>query len=91
MTKIINLLLYLNLVTFSFILKTCSDQILAKLINQGVAAALFSSKRPKNFENEQIFSCFKIAEIDMGVNFGSGRTILYIKLIFLKVKAVFRG
>ena len=30
-----------NLVTFVFILKTCYDQILAKLINQGDAAALF--------------------------------------------------
>ena len=31
-----------------------------------VAAALFSSRRPKNFENEKIFLCLKIAEIDMG-------------------------
>ena len=30
--------------------KTRSDQILAKLINQ---TALFSSRRPKNFENEK--------------------------------------
>ena len=87
-----------------FILKTRSDQILAKLINQsgvcvcmcvcvcvcvwggggGVAAALFSSRRPKNFENEKNFLCLKIAEIDMGVNFGSRRTILDIKTHFLK-------
>ena len=38
----------------------------AKLINQEVAAALFSSRRPQNFENEKIFLCLKIAEIDMG-------------------------
>ena len=50
-------------------LKTCSDQILPKLINQGVAAALLSSRRPKNLQNEKIFLCLnlKIAEIDMGV------------------------
>ena len=40
--------------------------MLAKLVNQGVAAALFSSKRPKNFENEKFFLRLKIAEIDMG-------------------------
>ena len=37
---------------------------------KGVAAALFSSRRPgKNFENEKIFLCLKIAEIDMGGQF----------------------
>ena len=40
--------------------------ILAKLISQGVAAALFSSRRPENFEIEKIFLCLKIAEINMG-------------------------
>ena len=39
-----------NLVTLVFILKTRSDQILAKLINQGVAAALLSSKHSKNLK-----------------------------------------
>ena len=34
-----------------FILKTRSDQILAKLINQGIAAVLFSLRRPKNLPN----------------------------------------
>ena len=29
-------------------------------------AALFSSKRPKNFDNEKIFHCLRIAEMDMG-------------------------
>ena len=66
--------------------------MLAKLINQGVAAALSSSRRPKNrFENETIFVCLKIAEIDMEVNFGSRRTIPDIKTHFLKVKPVFGG
>ena len=32
----------------------------------GVAAALSSSRHPKNVENEKIFFCLKIAEIDMG-------------------------
>ena len=43
--------------------------MLAKLINQGVAAALFSSRRPANFENEKISLCLKIAEIDLGGQF----------------------
>ena len=46
-----------------FRVKTGSDKILAKLINQGGAAALFSSRRPKNFENEKICLCLKIAKI----------------------------
>ena len=33
---------------------------------RGVAAALFSLRRPKNFENEKFFLCLKIAEIDVG-------------------------
>ena len=50
--------------------KTCSDQILAKLINQGVAAALFSSTRLNNFENKETFPLLKIAETYMGGQFG---------------------
>ena len=46
------------------------DQLLAKLINQGGAAALFSSRRPKNIENERILLCLKIAKIDIE---GGGR------------------
>ena len=72
-----------------FILNTCSDQILAKLINQEVTAFLFSS--PKKLQNEKIFLRFEIPEIDMGFNFRSRRTILDIKTHFLKVKPVFRG
>ena len=49
---------------------------------KGVAGALFSLRRPKNFENEKFFLCLRIAEIDMGVNFGSIRTILDIKTHF---------
>ena len=52
------------------IFKTCSDQILAKLINQGgCAAALFASRRPKNLQNEKNFLCLEIAEIGMGGQF----------------------
>ena len=36
---------------------------------RGVAAALFSLRRPKNFEYEKFFLCLKIAEIDMGGQF----------------------
>ena len=49
-----------------FIFKTCSDQILAKLINLGVAAALFSSRGPKNLQNEKKFLHLEIAKIDIG-------------------------
>ena len=56
---------------------------------RAVAAALFSLRRPKNFENEKFFLCLKIAEIDMGVNFGSRQTILDIKTHFLNVKPIF--
>ena len=61
--------------------------MLAKLIDQGVAAVLFLSRHPKNLQNENIFLCLEIAEIDMGgVNFGWRRTILDIKtLFFLKL------
>ena len=53
------------------------NQILAKLINQGIAAALFSLGRLKNFKNEIIFVCLIIAEIDgEGGQFGSRRTIM---------------
>ena len=65
--------------------------MLAKLVNQGVAAALFSSRPLKKFENEKNFLYLKIAKIDMGVNIGSRRTILDIKTYFLKVKLVFLG
>ena len=47
---------------------------------RGVAAALFSSRRPKKFENEK-FPRLKIAEIDMGVNFGSGRHLKVLPAI----------
>ena len=46
-------------------IKICSDQILAQLINQGVAAAHFSSRCPKNLQNGKIFVHLEIAEIDM--------------------------
>ena len=39
------------------------------MINQGVAAALSSSRRPKNFENEKNFLYLKIVEIYMGGQF----------------------
>ena len=58
---------------------------------RGVAAALFSLRRPKNFEYEKFFLRLKIAEIDMGVNFGLRRTILDIKTHFLNIKPVFQG
>ena len=73
---------------------TCSGQILATLVNQGVAAALFSSRLLKNFENEpNIFFCLKNSKSDMGggVNFGSKRTNLDIKNYYFYAKPIFRG
>ena len=46
----------------------------------GVAAAYFSSRHLKNVEKEKKFLSLEIAEIDKGINFGSGRTILDIKV-----------
>ena len=57
----------------------------------GVAAALFSSRRYKNLQNEKIFLYLEIVEIDMGVNFGSRRTILDIKTHFLKLTPFYGG
>ena len=59
-----------------------------------VAAALFSSRHPKNIENEKIFLCLKIAEIDMG---GGGQFWVeenefgHKNSFFFKVKFIFRG
>ena len=72
--------------TFSFIFKTCSDQILAKLISRGGGGgwccSFLMETSVKLLKVKKIFLCLKIAEIDMGVNFGSKSTILDIKLIF---------
>ena len=65
-----------------FILKTHSDQILAKLINQGVAAALLKSKHPKNVENEKLSSAWQLLKLN-----DSGHK----KLILLKLKIRFPG
>ena len=54
-----------------FIFKTCSDQILAKLVNKGGCCCSFLIETSQNFWKWKIFLCLKIAEIDMGVNFGS--------------------
>ena len=74
--------------------KTRSDQILAKIDQsggEGVAAALFSSRRLENFENEKIFLCLKIAEINMGGQFWVEKNDSGHKNSFFKVKPVFRG
>ena len=61
-----------------------------------VPAALFSLRRLKNFENENIFLCLKIAEIDIGgggggVQFWVGKNDSGHKnSFFFKVKPIFR-
>ena len=74
-----------------FILETPFGHISTKLVNQGVAAALFSSRRSKNFENEKFFLCLKIAAIDMGGQFWVEKNDSGHKNSFFKVKPVFRG
>ena len=61
--------------------------IVEKFSTWGVAADLFSSRRLKNVENEKIFLCMKIAEINMRVNLGSKTTILDIKTHFLELNS----
>ena len=65
--------------------------MLAKLMNQRVAAALFLLRHPKNLQNEKIFLYLKIAEIDMGGQFWVEKNDSGQKTHFLKVKPVFRG
>ena len=65
--------------------------MLAKLINQGVTAALSSSRRPNNFENENIFLCLEIAETDMRGQFWVRKNDSGHKSHIFKVKPVFRG
>ena len=63
----------------------------SKLINQGVAAALFSLRRPKNLENERILLYLEIAEIDIGGQFWVEKNDSGEKNFLFKVKPVFRG
>ena len=51
-------------------------------MDQEVAADLRPKKFPLLGKN---FLCLEIAEVDIGVNFGSRRTILDIKTHFLKL------
>ena len=64
---------------------------IAKLVNQGSVAALFSSRCPKNLQNEKIFLYLEIAEIDMGGQFWVKKNDSGHKNEFFKVKLVFRG
>ena len=80
--------------TFSFILKTCSDKILAKLIDGGGGggvAAAFLIEASQNLQNEKIFLCLEIAEIDLGGQFWVEKNDSGHKNLFFKVKPVFRG
>ena len=45
----------------------------------------------QNLQNEKIFLCLEIAEVDLGVNFGSRRTILDTKTYFLKLNPFSEG
>ena len=53
-----------------FILKICSDQILAKFMDQGGCCCSFLIETSrKNLQDEKNFLCLEIAEIDMGGQF----------------------
>ena len=65
-----------NLVTFSFIPKTCSDKISEKLNNQRGLVLLFSDgKLSQKFKNEKVFFCVEIVKFDRGGggNFGGNK------------------
>ena len=62
--------------SYSMMPKLCEFYFLSLRNFSKISAALFSLRHPKKFENEKIFLCLKIAEIDVGVNFGLRRTIL---------------
>ena len=49
-----------------FIFKTCSDQILAKLINLGGCCCSFPIKRSKNLQNEKNSSTWKLLKLTRG-------------------------
>ena len=75
-----------NLVTFSFYPQETLSPNFSKIDQSGGLLMLFShGDEPKIFKKEKIFLCLKIAEIHMGVNFGSRRKILDIKTHILKV------
>ena len=65
------------------LLKTSSCKISLKFINLWDCCS-FLIEMYQNFENENIFLCLEIAEIDMGFDFGWKRKILHIKTHFLK-------
>ena len=83
---------YPNFVTFSFYLKTCSEQILTKLVDQGSCCCSFLIEMWQKFWKWKTFLFLKIAEIDMGGGsiFWWKRTNLDIKTHFFKVKSIFR-
>ena len=64
--------------------KTCSDKILSKL-TRGVATALVSSRRLKNFETEKIFFCSEITEIEREGQFWVGENDSGQKCHFLRM------
>ena len=79
-----------NLVTFSFYPWGTFWSNFSRSDWSGGAAALFSSRHPKHFENEKIFLCLKIAEIDMRGQFWVEKNDSGHGNSFFKVKPVLR-
>ena len=77
-----------------FIFKTCSDQILAKLINLEGCCCSFLIKRSQKFTKWKKFpllgNCWNW-HWGGGGNFGSRKTILDINTNFFKAKPIFWG
>ena len=60
-------------------------------INQlGGFLLLFSRRDVQNTENEKVFSVWKLLKLTGEVNFGSERTVLDIKFLFLWLNSFFR-
>ena len=77
-----------------FIFKTCSGQILAKLINLGGLLLLFSHQEVPKFTEWKILLQLEIAEIDMWGGGGQFWVKEYDsghKNYFLKAKPIFQG
>ena len=63
----------------------------AKLISQGGCCCSFLIETSKNFENEKIFFCLKIAVVDMGGQFWVEQNDFGHKCSSFKAEPTFQG
>ena len=76
-----------KVIEFFYFQSLMQHPLSVKFINQGVgsAAALFSSRRLKNWKTKQFSSAWKLLKLTRDVNFWSERTILNVKILFLRL------